>query len=665
MITILVAAALLVAGGLGAWLASARPVVAGRIGLAAAAAGCALGTAGAAGAWARGGALRLAWSVPYGELHLRADGLASLFLILIFPVGLLASLYGTAYWKEHLAPSRAGAAWLFHNLLLAGMVLVVVAANGILFLLAWEVMSLASFFLIAVGDDRDPAVRDAGRLYLVATHAGTAFLLVMFALLASGSGTMDFPAWERAGGPAAGAAGFLFLCALIGFGTKAGLAPFHVWLPEAHPAAPSHVSALMSAVMIETGLYGLLRSLGFLGEPPLWWGAALLGVGIASGILGAYFALLQPDIKRALAYSSVENAGITAAGAGLGLAGLSLDQPAMAALGFGGALLHVVHHALLKALLFMGAGCVALATGTRRIDRLGGLARRLPAEGRLFLVASAALSGLPPLNAFAGELLLYLSALSGLLALDGPAALLPAAAVAGLAMTGGLAAACFARLAGIVWLGEPRTPEAAGASGTPAGLRRPMTVLAAGALILAVLPAAGLALAAPAAAVCLAAPPGSSPAWEAGRAPMMWLSAGAVLTALLAAAVWRLRERRPARGASRTGPTWDCGYDLPSPRMQYTASSFSSPLASLFTWIPSGRVRGEAPAGPFPVSASYDVEIARPFQERIYRPAFASVARGLARLRWLQHGRVQLYVLYIVVTLIVLIVRLLVAGETP
>ena len=356
------------------------------------------------------------------------------------------------------------------------MLLVVVARNGVLFLMSWELMSLASFFLVTLEDEKE-SVRRAGWIYLVAMHLGTAFLLAMFLLLGKNAGSLDFERLSTAAAPS----GVFFLLAVIGFGTKAGFIPMHVWLPEAHPAAPSHVSAVMSGVMIKTGIYGLLRMLTLLGPPPAWWGWTLVAIGVVSGILGVLYALSQHDLKRLLAYHSVENIGIIAMGLGVGVLGISYENPTMAALGFTGGLLHVVNHAVFKSLLFLGAGSVLHATGTGELDRLGGLLKRMPVTGATFLIGAAAISGLPPLNGFVSEFLIYLGAVAGLgsQAHIAPAwPLMSVLVVGGLALIGGLAAACFTKAFGIVFLGEPRSDEAAHAHEAGAAMRWPMVVLA-------------------------------------------------------------------------------------------------------------------------------------------------------------------------------------------
>ena len=340
------------------------------------------------------------------------------------------------------------------------MLLVVAARNGVLFLVGWELMSLASFFLVMFEDEKE-SVRRAGWIYLVAMHLGTAFLLAMFLLLGQHAGVARF---RPAFGADAGMAGVVFLLAVIGFGTKAGFMPLHVWLPEAHPAAPSHVSAVMSGVMIKTGIYGLLRMLTLLGPPPAWWGWTLVAIGVVSGILGVLFALAQHDLKRLLAYHSVENIGIIALGLGVGLLGISYGNPAMAVLGLAGGLLHVVNHAVFKSLLFLGAGAVLHATGTRRDRPAGrtaeahaGHRRDVPGRRGGHLRAAAAerlrqrVSDLPRRRCRARQ-----PGRSGAgVAVDGRAGRRRAGA------DRRLAAACFTKAFGIVFLGEPRSDEAA------------------------------------------------------------------------------------------------------------------------------------------------------------------------------------------------------------
>jgi hydrogenase-4 component B len=599
--------------------------------------------------------LRWPWPVPFGEFHLELDPLAAWFLFPTLLLSALSAIYGVGYLRAWQGRRVLGQVWFLFALLVCSMLLVLLARNAVLFLFAWELMAVSSFFLVTFEHEREE-VREAGWIYLVATHLGTAFLLVLFLLMARETESMDFTVWAGKGVQAPGLAGVLFLLAIVGFGTKAGFMPFHVWLPEAHPAAPSHVSALMSGVMIKTGIYGLLRALTFLGAPPLWWGWVLVGIGLTSGVLGVLFALAQHDLKRLLAYHSVENIGIIALGLGLGLLGVNIGSPALMALGFGGGLLHVLNHALFKGLLFLGAGAVLHGTGTREIDQLGGLLKRMPWTGSLFLLGAVAISGLPPLNGFVSEFLILMGALQGSV-LSGAAIAVPSLAlIAGLALIGGLAAACFTKAFGIVFLGEPRSGRTSHAHEADWCMRLPMLLLGAGCVLIGLLaPVVVGSLQAVLENVTAQRPEIVSESLAAARGPLTLVVVGmaALLMAILALAL--LRRSLLSGRRVEAGPTWGCGYAQPTARMQYTASSFAQPITALFRSLLGVRFVLQRPEGVFPVRASLASETPDLCHGNLYHPAFLKVEWGLSRLRWLQRGQVQLYVLYIAVTLIVLL----------
>ncbi len=598
--------------------------------------------------------LHAAWDVPYASFALELDPLSAFFLLPILILSALAAVYGTEYLRGAAAHRSLGPVWFFYDVLVASMVLVVLARNAVLFLVAWEGMALASYFLVTFEDEKED-VRQAGWTYLVATHLGTAFLVVMFLVLGRGSDRLDFDRMAAGGLPSA-TAGLAFALAVVGFGTKAGFMPLHVWLPEAHPAAPSHVSALLSGVMIKIGIYGLLRTLTLLGPPPAWWGWVLLAIGLSSGILGVLFALAQHDLKRLLAYHSVENIGIIALGLGLGLLGVAKREPFLAVLGFAGGLLHVANHALFKGLLFLGAGAAALATGTRDMDRLGGLGKRMPWTAASFLVGAVAISGLPPFNGFASEFLVFLAGFLGVLSPARGVAFPALAAVVGLALIGGLAAACFTKAFGAVFLGEPRHALPAGVRDPGPAMRAPMAFLAAACLavgLAAPLLVGGLA---PVVASLAALPLESVRARLAvGTGSLGAASAiGATLVALGIAGALLRRALVAGRSVSEAG-TWDCGYALPTPRMQYTSSSFAQPLTHLFGAFLRTRRRLEAPRGLFPPGAAYESHTPDACREGLFRPAFEGVAWVLARFRWIQGGSLHVYVLYIAATLALLL----------
>ncbi len=591
-----------------------------------------------------------AWNMPGGSFSLGLDGLSAFFCLPILIVAPLASLYGCLYMAHY--KRGLGTASLAYNLLVASMLLLMAVRNGLLFLIVWEVMAISSFVLV-VFDDEHAQVRRAGWIYLIATHIGTAALLVFFALLGGYAKSLDFDRMALAARPG-GVAGLLFVLAVIGFGTKAGFMPLHVWLPEAHPAAPSHVSALMSGVMIKTGIYGLLRAMTLLGAPSLSWGWTLVGIGLVSGILGIAFALAQKDLKRFLAYSSVENIGIIALGVGVGVLGVCWEQPALAVLGFSGSFLHVLNHSIFKSLLFLGAGSIIHGTGTRNIDRLGGLMKPMRWTAVTFLVASAAISGLPPFNGFISEFLIYVSGFKSLKVGAPETALLAAGIGTGLGLIGGLAAACFAKAFGIIFLGEPRGPEAASAHEVGRAMRWPMAVLAL--LCLAIGLSAPLAIRLVSPAVSVMA---GFAVDQAALAQDVSILQNIVLISvlLLALVVGFLVARRCLpRGKQETiTGTWDCGYARPTARMQYTASSFAQPLVDLFEIFLRPRKHRANVTGFFPRHATFETETPDVATERLFTPVFRLIDLCVAPLRRMQHGRIHEYLLYIALALIVLL----------
>jgi formate hydrogenlyase subunit 3/multisubunit Na+/H+ antiporter MnhD subunit len=486
---------------------------------------------------------------------------------------------------------------------------------------------------------------------------GTAFLLVLFILMGHSSGSMDFDRFSMPGALVHTSASVLFLLSIIGFGTKAGFMPFHVWLPEAHPAAPSHVSAVMSGAMIKTGIYGILRVLTFLGMPQSWWGWLLIGVGLFSGILSVLLALAQHDLKRLLAYSSVENVGIITLGIGLGLIGLSHGSPAITVLGFAGALLHVVNHAFFKGLLFLGAGSVLHATGTLKISRLGGLLKKMPFTGALFLIGSAAISGLPPLNGFISEFLIYLGAFEGGTTGNLMTAIPGLIMIAGLALIGGLAPALFAKAGGIAFLGEPRSESAGHCHEAGLEMTLPMFFLAACCILIGLFspwivrmmdPVLGV--------ISIANPRLIQDSLALVSQPLEKVTLAAIcLAGFVITLIWIRKRLLKNRVVTQTG-TWDCGYLQPTAGMQYTAASFVQPFMEFFRLIIPTRTKAEKPEGLFPPNASFDIETPDTFRQKLYQPIFSGIATGLEKLKWLQHGRIQLYILYIVLTLLVLFI---------
>jgi hydrogenase-4 component B len=570
-------------------------------------------------------------STPSGAFGL--DPLSAWFATIVLAVGAITAVYGVRY----LAPARAersvGTAHLLFAVLVTAIAGVVTARTIVAFLAAWEVMTVAAYLLV-VFDHHDAEIRRAGLVYLVVTHVSTIALLGMFAVW-SGGLVGSFADLAASGARRDLPVSLILVLALIGFGIKAGLVPGHFWLPGAHAAAPSHVSALMSGVLIKTGVYGLLRVLTLLGPPPAWWAWTVLLVGLTSAVLGVLWALAQHDLKRLLAYHSVENIGIILIGLGVGALGSAYHHPVVALLGFAGALLHTLNHALFKSLLFLAAGAVYRVTGTRRIDLLGGVTRVIPGTAWAFLIGSIAIVGLPPLNGFVSEWVIF----RGLFEAAGAQGALrvASAAAAGLALAGALALACFTKIYGVVFLGSPRSPLEPRPE-AERGLLAPQAVLAVLCVVIGVAPVLVVPAALQGAATVLhgVAAPGAKPL--AGAATISVVALGFLL---LVAIIWLFRST--AARAPRIAPTWACAYPSTTARMQYTASSYAAALLGFFGPLAGSRRE----LGP----RSLQVHAADPVLDQLGRPVWRLVTRWALRLRRLQTGRIFWYLLYVITTL--------------
>jgi hydrogenase-4 component B len=540
----------------------------------------------------------------------------------------------------------------------------VLADSVVTFLLAWELMSLLSFFLV-LGNGQHRDARRAAFVYVVMTHVATGFLLLAFLVLARHAASLDFTAirnaaptlgrWERDAA---------FLLAVLGFGTKAGLIPVHVWLPRAHPAAPSHVSALMSGVMVKIALYGIIRLLWELDAPgPGWWGGFLLVTGMVSAVLGILYALMERDLKRVLAYSTVEHVGIITLAFGTAQLLAAGGHPEGAALALGAALVHLLNHALFKSLLFLGAGAVQIGTGTRDLERLGGLVRRMPRTAALFLVGSVAIAALPPLNGFAGEWLVF-QALMGLGAAEGSAgiATLVAGAAAALALTSALALACFVRAFGVGFLAQPRTDAAREAREVPRSMQGGMALLALGCVVFGLLPSALFRLLRPVTEVLVgtSSRPALGPAGVLDAAQRKGAYAPLAIVAallLLGLTPWLVARLLGDAGHARVAPTWVCGVALET-RMQYSATGFAKPIRLIFQAVirPQRIVALDRPASPYVVRSVRYQETVHPIYERPYARAVHLLVGASHRIRALQNGSVRAYLTYIFVTLVVALV---------
>ena len=592
------------------------------------------------------------WLLPIGRFAVRLDSLSAFFLVPVFLVPSLATLFGSSYWKEDEHRSSAAVLRIALGLLTAGMAGVLLAQDGVLLLIAWEIMALSAFFAIAAGG-ATAEVRSAAWVYLVATHVGTLSLVACFTLLSAVTGSADLVPLAPGVGTARELS-WLFVLGLVGFGLKAGTMPLHVWLPGAHANAPSHVSAVLSGVMLKIGVYGLIRICWMLPSESLWRSWLLIGLGAASAVLALLFALGQRDYKRLLAYSSIENIGILVMGLGLAHLGQATGRSILTFFGLTGALLHVWNHALFKSLLFFIAGTTLHAVGTRRLNALGGLGKRMPKTAVVAAIACLSAAALPPLNGFVSEWLLYRAILGDWTASPGGAGLSLAVAVLAIALAGALAILVFLRFFGTAFLGQERTASAAAAHDPSREMLAPMMILSALCLGIGLLPAGALWMAARATSFWI-----GSAALDglAGAAPSLWtMSAIGISGLALAAALFALL-RIPARSAVARPGSWGCGYARPSARMQYGESSLAQSLLGLVRGIVLQRRKLPSLAGPFPGVSAFESDTPDVVLDRAMLPAFDWVARGLTRFRQMHRGRgrVQIQILYLVVGLLVLL----------
>ena len=586
------------------------------------------------------------------SVALGVDPLSALFLVIIGLIGIPAAVYGLGYLGGHGPTPPAARAHATLDLLLAGLILVVTARTGLVFLLAWEVMTISAYLLV-VYDHESADVRAAGFQYLVASHVAWACILAFFSVLGMEAGSFGYAEMAAAGARLPlPMATLLFALALLGFGTKAGAVPLHVWLPSAHPAAPSHVSALMSGVLIKSGVYALVRALSFLGPPHLGFGITLVVVGGGTAVYGIAFATGQRDLKRALAYSSIENVGLILLGVGLAHMAAAAGEPRIALLAAVGALVHLVHHALMKGGLFLGAGAVVHATGTRDIEQLGGLLRRMPRTAAAFLVNAAAIAALPPLCGFVGEWLLVSAAVLAARRMAVGPSVVAVLALLAIVVAGALAAAAFLRLFSVVFLGTPRSAHARDASAGSRLLIVPPLALAVCCVVPGLFPGAVIRLVERAAAAVACLPAGGDVASDPVAAPIVYVGiCGLVLLAviLLLTGARRLLDRGPAGAAV---PTWGCGYVGPGGRFQYTGSSFAQPLVLALSGIVRPRTRVRAPRELFPGDVAAEVHVPDRVEVGIVEPVVRKCVDRMGVVRRFQDGRITRYIMFIVGALV-------------
>lgn len=607
-------------------------------------------------------------TIPFLAFAVRLDSLAAFFLLMISLAGLAVSVYALGYVAEFYGRASIRLLGALYNLFLLSMSLVVLADNGFFFLIAWEAMALVSYFLV-VTDHEKAEVRYAGLFYLIMAHVGTAFIILTFLVFFQGAGSFSFEAFRHPARPLPESLRTVaFLAALIGFGAKAGIVPLHVWLPYAHPAAPSHISALMSGVMIKTAIYALLRvSFEFLGTPfPSWWGFVVLAVGATSALLGVMYALMEHDLKSLLAFHSVENIGIILLGLGAGMIFQSYGLKEFAALGLLAGLYHTINHAMFKALLFLGAGALLSATHRRNMEEYGGLLRRMPWTGFFFLIGAVSISALPPTNGFVSEWLVFQSLFLSFHLPDLFLKLMLPLAAAVLALTSVLALACFAKAFGISFLARPRSSHARQAEEAALPMRWGMAILAVLCALLGLAPMVAVPLVdrvtAPLTGVAIAGKVLSLDGWALAPTNVEFSSisppALAALLVGLAGLGLGLAALFGGRLVVRRYRTWGCGLNL-SPRMEYTATGFVQPIRQIFGAIYRPTVKLETEmleeSRYFFRRRRFEFHIEPLFQKYLYDPVVAAFGAAAERLRIIQAGSLHLYLAYIFVTLVVLL----------
>ena len=602
--------------------------------------------------------LVLPLGLPELPFHVRLDALSAFFLLVLGVTAAGISCYSAGYFAAPREGEAAGLTCLQYHVFLAGMALVLIADDAYLFMVAWETMALSSYFLVTT-EHNDPEIRKAGFIYLLIAHIGAIAILLCFGVMHGGQGDYTFESMRQAQLPV-GWATVAFLLALVGFGAKAGIVPLHVWLPEAHPAAPSPVSALMSGVMIKTAIYGLMRVTYDLLPAVHWeWGLIVLVLAVITTLFGVLFALMQHDLKRLLAYHSVENIGIILIGFGLSLIYLGTGHPVLAVLALLAALYHTLNHAVFKALLFLGAGSVLHGSGLRDLGRMGGLIRVMPHTAFYFLVGALAISALPPLNGFVSEWLTFQAALLSPALEHGVLRSIVPLAAAALALAGALTAMCFVKVFGIAFLGVPRSEQATGGHEAGRWEQLGMAWLVVLCVVLGLAPVWMLGVMDPIALALLdysLAYSGVEQHWlwltpvtpeRASYSPVIFL---VMIVIVVLIAYWAVRSLY--HGRLRRTPPWDCGFPELNARMQDTAEGFAQPIRQIFG--PVYEIDSHHP-DPFDRLPHYRTEVGDRFWGWFYYPVAYAAAFCSRLVGRIQGGRIAVYLMYSFVTILFLL----------
>lgn len=601
----------------------------------------------------------LNWSL-FGGVNFVLDPLSAIFGLVILVLGFLGLVYSNGYMKPYLNKGmNISAHCFFLMLLLASMLGVVTVQNALAFLVIWELMSLSSFFLVIFEGEKKEVLK-AGIKYLVYMHLSVIFLIAMFAILVNYSGSLDFSDFPKVLIQSRGFANTVFILGFIGFGIKAGFVPFHNWLPDAHPAAPSHVSGIMSGVMIKTGIYGILRIISLMGVPSKFVSYMVLIIAVISLLYGILYAITPHDLKKLLAYSSIENIGIIGAGIALGMLGMTYANPIMIIFGFTGALLHIINHSIFKGLLFFGAGSVYLKTHTRNIECLGGLIKKMPFTASLFIIGSIAICALPPFNGFISELLIYAAMLLGLPSSGIGLFVVLIVSVASLALVGTVAMLCFTKASGMVFLGEPREEKISNITGDVEPIMLiPMGLLAVMALLIGLFPHQIMKL--------VISPLVLYVGGEATIAILQtligfmqvisWVVFGLLFFILALVGLKFIFNRKNVLHT-----TWGCGYNKPNSHMQYTASSYVNLFVSTLKPLFKRVSHIKKPKELFPKEAYFELEIEDIEEAYIVESIVKGDEKLLAKFERIQNGNIQQYILFGLIFLIIAIIGVIWIG---
>ena len=589
----------------------------------------------------------------FGAVNFVIDPLSAFFIVVISVMSLASVIYSKGYLKPYIdAGKNINSHLVFLPVLIGSMMSVVTCQNAFMFLICWEVMSLSSFFLVIFENEKKEVLK-AGSKYLVFMHISVIFIMVAFALLALKSGTFDFSGFKAVLEHNSHFTNIIFMLLFVGFGTKAGFVPFHNWLPDAHPAAPSHVSAIMSGVMIKTGIYGILRALTLIGTPSKSIAYTVLIISLVSSLYGVLYAISQHDLKRLLAYHSIENIGIIGLGLGVGMLGQAYNHPLVAVMGYAGGILHILNHSIFKELLFLSAGSVYTKTHTRNIEVLGGLIKSMPKTAILFLIGSVAICGLPPFNGFISEFMVYFGMFKGLSIHNFFTCIMILFAIAGLALVGTMAVLCFSKAFSIIFLGLPRSESAEKVdSDTSCSMILPMSFLALLTLVIGLCPQyvfdimlKPVSVLTNVSGTCLCEP--------AMLMQTIALYAGIYVLFILLLIGLKLVF---TKGKIKMHETWECGYNRANNHMQYTASSYASPFLSMLNPLFKKVFDIEKPRKLFPQSAHFSLHVEDIEEAYVIDPILKSDEWFLSKFEGLQSGNIQAYIKYGLIFLLIVII---------